>query len=407
MASVIAIRPIYMQGKPSHILWLPSWYPNKLSPFDGDFVQRHARAASLHTTIHVIFVKADEGGKFTDDVDESFSEKGKLSEHIIYFKKTGSFFGRLNSFRKWIMFSKKAVKDYIKENGKPQLVHVHIALRAGIIARWIKRKWGIDYVITEHWAGYLPEAEKKLSDLPFYMQATCRSILRNAASISVVSLYLGQCLKKILPGISFKVIPNVVDTSIFKPANIEKNKTVLFIHISLLNYQKNADDIVRAMNIFKKDNPNFHLMIFGPFNEELARLVEDLDLRSEISFHDEIPQVELSKFVQGSDALILYSRYETFGCVIIEALACGKPVILSDLPVMHENAQEDFNAVFARSENPEELASKLRWFMQNKEKFDETAIARQAALTYNYDKVGEQFLDWYNGIILKQTGNGY
>ena len=100
--------------------------------------------------------------------------------------------------------------------------------------------------------GYFPEAEKKLSNFPFYIQTVWRSIMRNAASISVVSMYLGQCLEKILPGIAFTVIPNVVDTSIFKPAVKEKNKTVSFIHISLLNYQKNADDIIRAMSIFEK-----------------------------------------------------------------------------------------------------------------------------------------------------------
>ena len=388
-----------MQAKSSYILWLPSWYPNKLDPFDGDFIQRHANAAALHTNVHVIFVKADEEGKITDNLEESFTKKEKLSEHIIYFKKTVSFFGRMNSFRKWVRLFKKAVKDYIKENGQPQLVHVHVAIRAGIIAKWIKRKWGIDYVVTEHWAGYLPEAETKLSDLPGYIQIACRRIMKNAASISVVSTYLGHCLEKILRGISFTVIPNVVDTSIFKPVPTEKSKTVSFIHISLLNYQKNAGDIIRAMSILKKENPNFHLMIFGPLTAELIRLVEDLDLLSEISFHEEIPQVELSKFIQQSNALILYSRYETFGCVIIEALACGKPVILSDLPVLHENAREGFNAIFAKNEDPADLAEKLNWFMQNMEKFDGTAIAQQAALTYSYDKVGKQFFDWYKGTM--------
>jgi glycosyltransferase involved in cell wall biosynthesis len=388
-----------MQEKTSYILWLPSWYPNKLDPFDGDFIQRHAQAVSLRTDVHVIFVKADEGGKITRNLDQSFTKKEKLSEHIIYFKKTVSFLGRMNSFRKWVRLFKKAVKDHIKENGKPQLVHVHVAIRAGIIAKWIKRKWGIDYVVTEHWAGYLPEAQTKLSDLPGYIQIACRRIMKNAASISVVSTYLGQCLEKILRDISFTVIPNVVDTSIFKPVPIEKNKTVSFIHISLLNYQKNAGDIIRAMSILKKANPNFHLMIFGPLTAELIRLVEDLDLLSEISFHEEIPQVELAKFIQQSDALILYSRYETFGCVIIEALACGKPVILSDLPVLHENAREGFNAIFAKNEDPADLAEKLNWFMQNMEKFDGTAIAQQAALTYGYDKVGKQFFDWYKGTI--------
>jgi len=66
-----------MQGKMLYVLWLPSWYPNKLDPFDGDFIQRHANAASLHTKVHVIFVKADEEGKITGNLEESFTKKGK------------------------------------------------------------------------------------------------------------------------------------------------------------------------------------------------------------------------------------------------------------------------------------------------------------------------------------------
>ena len=117
MASVTVNRLFCMQGKSSYILWLPSWYPNELDPFDGDFIQRHAHAASLRNNIHVIFVKADREGKITDSQHESFTKTETLSEHVIYFKKTGSLLGRFNSFRKWIRLFKKAVKEYIKENG--------------------------------------------------------------------------------------------------------------------------------------------------------------------------------------------------------------------------------------------------------------------------------------------------
>ena len=380
------------------ILWLPSWYPNKIDPFDGDFIQRHAYAVSLHKKIHVIFARSDESGKITNSVQADFIQKENLTEQIIYYKKSVSFFGRINSFLKWRKLLKRAVQKYIDENDKPELVHVHIALRAGIIARWIKRKWGIDYVITEHWAGYLPEAEKKLSDFPFYIQTVWRSIMRNAASISVVSMYLGHCLEKILPGIAFTVIPNVVDTSIFKPAVKEKNKTVSFIHISLLNYQKNADDIIRAMSILKKEHLQFQLFIFGPPNGDLVRLVNDLNLQAEIEFHREVPQVELAKFVQQSDALILYSRYETFGCVIIEANACGIPVIVSDIPVFHENVTEGLNGLFAEPENPQALARAITEFLEKKHRFDNKNMADQTRKKYCYDRVGESFQMWYREI---------
>jgi glycosyltransferase involved in cell wall biosynthesis len=398
VAAVTANRLVCMQGKSSYILWLPSWYPNELDPFDGDFIQRHAHAASLHNNIHVIFVKADPEGKITGKQHESFTKTETLSEHVIYFKKTGSFLGRFNSFRKWTRLFKKAVKQYIKENGKPEFVHVHVALRAGIIARWIKRKWGIDYFITEHWTGYLPEAEKRLPDFPFYIQIAWRSIMRNAASVSVVSRYLGQCLEKILPGMAFTVIPNVVDTSIFKPADKEKNKTVSFIHISLLNYQKNADDIIRAMSILKTEHLQFQLFIFGPSNDGLVQLVNDLNLQGEIEFHQEIPQVELAKFVQQSDALILYSRYETFGCVIIEANACGIPVIVSDIPVFHENVTEGFNGLFAEPGNPRALARALVEFLEKRHQFDSKNLADHTRKKYSYDTVGKSFQMWYKKI---------
>ena len=47
------------------ILWLPSWYPNKLAPFEGDFIQRHAQAAALYNKIYVIKVVADDRAMIT------------------------------------------------------------------------------------------------------------------------------------------------------------------------------------------------------------------------------------------------------------------------------------------------------------------------------------------------------
>src|SRR5215831_6236586 len=120
----------------SYILWLPSWYPNKLTPFDGDFIQRHARAAALYNNIHVIYSVPDEG-KFADNIKESLNTDGRLTEHIIYFKKSRGFFGRVGAFLKWNKLLKETIKRYIQENGKPHIVHVHVPMKAGLIARWI------------------------------------------------------------------------------------------------------------------------------------------------------------------------------------------------------------------------------------------------------------------------------
>jgi glycosyltransferase involved in cell wall biosynthesis len=384
------------------ILCLPAWYPTKITPFNGDFLQRHIKAISLFNGVQVIHVLRDSEGAITKNVKIEEISSENVSEKIIYYYSpqfSPGIMDRFFSGWKYIKLYKQAIRDYMQQYGEPDLVHVHIAPKVGMIARWVKKKWNIPYVVSEQWGGYLPESENKFSRQPFYFKAHWRKVMKNAAALSVVSFYLGQSIQRILRGTKFIVIPNVVDTTIFNPVVFEKKDITRFIHISLLNYQKNVEDILKALAILKEETPNFCLTIVGPQKDNLKRLVNELQIESEVEFHHEIPQSELAKLVQKSDALILYSRYETFGCVIIEALACGKPVILSDLPVMHENAKEYVNAVFAKGENPPELAKKLSWFICHRENFKADDIAKQAASTYNYEKVGRQFNEWYQKVI--------
>lgn len=64
--------------------------------------------------------------------------------------------------------------------------------------------------------------------------------------------------------------------------------------------------------------------------------------------YEEMSQESLVKFLQPATALILVSSYETFGCVLIEANACGVPVIVSDIPVFHETVKQEVNGVFTK-----------------------------------------------------------
>ena len=68
------------------VLWLPSWYPNKLFPFNGDFIQRHAAAVALYQPVQVIHIVKDEKGVFTKNIMEDIHVTGGLSETIVYYK---------------------------------------------------------------------------------------------------------------------------------------------------------------------------------------------------------------------------------------------------------------------------------------------------------------------------------
>jgi len=112
-----------------YILWLPSWYPNKLAPFDGDFIQRHARAAALYNDIHVIYAAPDER-TVANNIDGSVNRSGKLTEHIIYFKKSRGFLGRIQAFLKWnkILKKRKVILPNIQQNFDFSLIHLSLSL---------------------------------------------------------------------------------------------------------------------------------------------------------------------------------------------------------------------------------------------------------------------------------------
>jgi len=388
-----------MSKDDSYILWLPSWYPNKLAPYDGDFIQRHAQAASLYDSIYVIKIVADKNGVVTKDVKTEINKQNNLTEQIIYYKKPASLFSRLLSGYKGMRLYRQAIRKCISQRGRPRLVHVHVGMRAGLMALWIRRKYGIPFIVTEHWAGFSQEAKRNFESLPPYLKVFWKRVVRQAVGISTVSVYLGELLKKQFAINNYIVIPNVVNTETFYSSEGINLPIARFIHISGLDYQKNPEAIIKAFSIVKHSANDFHLDVFGPIRNDLQQMVNDLKLAQQISFHGEVPQIELAKFVRQSKALILYSRYESFGCVIIEANACGIPVVVSDLPVFHENVKQGVNGLFVKGDDPESLASILNDLIKGKYHFDNTTISSMTFDKYSYRIVGKQFHEWYIDVM--------
>lgn len=385
-----------------NILWLASWYPNVLSPYDGDFIQRHARAVALSQKITVIYIKKDDKGIVTKNKKIVTSLQNNVNEIIAFYHsvKTGiNVLDRFLSAMKYRKTYKKVLSNYMKETGKPDIVHVHVALKAGIQATWLKKKYHIPFVITEHWTGYLPEAQFGLKDLSIFQRQNIQKIFNESNKITVVSDVLGKAISNQFDISEYTIVPNAVDTSVFYTQPHPKNSPVQFIHISSLQYQKNIPAIIEAFNLVKKKGYVFRLLIYGPAVSRLKQLAEKNDLGESIQFNNEVPQAELAAALRASDALILYSYYETFGCVVIEANACGVPAILSNLPVFKEYITGYENGVFVTSDNPSELANIIEDFILGKYAFNKKSIAEKAAKKFNYQSIGKQFTTIYENLL--------
>lgn len=382
------------------ILWLASWYPNELSPIDGDFIQRHAKAVSLICPVHLIFVKKDATGRITTSVKESNDKKGNLEEIIIYYKpvETGvKFLDKLISNAAYRKHYKRAILRYISDNGKPDLIHLHVAMKAGLIALWLKRKLGIPYILSEHWTGYLPGAKPNIEDANPLLKKWFSKIFSNASAITAVSNCLGEAIQKRF-NVDFQVVPNVVNTELFHPIEKPKNIIPRFIHISTNTYQKNTDQILAAFASVKKLGYNFDVVFYVPDPSELEPVIDKYQLNSNSTVCGEVPQDLLATALAGADALVLYSRYETFGCVVIEANACGLPAILSDLPVFREYCLESKNALFANPDDIPALSDALISFIDRRNSFDKNEIAQFAKNNFGYEVVAKQFEALYKSF---------
>ncbi|MGZ5190173.1 MAG: glycosyltransferase, partial [Flavisolibacter sp.] len=224
------------------ILWLVSWYPNYKDRFDGDFIQRHARAAAIFHDIHVLFVKEAD---IDEDVKEEIHNATGLTEQIIYFKRKSGLFHKLKKHWTWKQIYQKSIQDYISKNGLPEIVHVHIPWKAGLMALWMQKKFGINYIISEHWGIYNNQVEDNFESKSSLTKKLLQQIFLKAKKFITVSQFLSDNIKSTIGRYADQIIPNVVDTTLFFHQK-EKYSRFSFIHVSNMVPLKNVDLILKA-----------------------------------------------------------------------------------------------------------------------------------------------------------------
>jgi glycosyltransferase involved in cell wall biosynthesis len=379
-----------------NILWLPSWYPSRVSAFNGDFIERHAQCASLFNKITVFYTVKDISIKKSELVIKQYNEN--LVAYIFYYPPAGiSFLQKPLAAIKRLRLLKQLYRDVFQKNA-PDLVHVHVAWPAGLFALYLKRTKKIEFIISEHDGMYMPGYDDYHIPGSFEKRNTPR-IFKNSKAVHTVSKALSDgLLQRDLISKPAEVIPNVVDTSLF--VHVEKQQADLyrFIHVSSLINQKNPEGMLRGFAIIKSIRNDFKLTIVGPVNQRIRNLAGELGLTGHVDFLGEIPHPEVAKQMQQADALIQFSRYETFGCVIAESLCCGIPVIVSDLEVIHEIVRDNIDGIFVEPQNEQELADKIIRLMKGEYRFDGKQIAMDSARRFNYQAVGNLFDKWYGRI---------
>ncbi|EHK2442091.1 glycosyltransferase [Clostridium perfringens] len=383
-----------------HILIIPSWYSLDESKTSGSFFREQAIALkkSGHkvTIIYPEVLTLREYKKLKYNKKEKFNyinDLGINTYSLTTYKVPRSrIVGYNYKFKKSMM---KLYEIVIKKHGKPDIIHAHSMIWAGYNSMKLSKVTQIPLVITEH--------SSILSDniLTKYEKSLVKKGLNYANQVITVSNSLKDDLSPYINKNRIKVIPNVVNSNLFNRKGNkyikEHNECFRFITISYLRKIKRVDLIIKAF-AQKFRNEKFELFIGGDgiIIDDLKELCNKLKIENQVTFLGNLSREDVKNYIDNSDVFVLSSDYETFGVVLIEALACGKPVI-STMCGGPNDIVNYKNGILVPKNNQEELSNAMESIFKNYKKYVSNNIIEDC-----YNRFSEEvFIEEINKIYMK------
>lgn len=235
----------------------------------------------------------------------------------------------------WISTVKKEFYKYIKQYGKPDIIHAHCAKWAGYAAMLIKKEYGIPYVITEHLSKLLYEKEfNKCGG----MQAWQIPMIKEAYQVADMNIPVAEELVRdtaIYFGTNYNYMPisNIQDTEFYKYKK-RTNGNFTFCCLAIFDYLKGYDILLPAFDkvadIYKECQ--LHIAGRGTDSKSFNELVRRCRNRNNIHIHGLLNGKEkIRALLYDCNALVLASRSEVQPLVLLEAMGTGIPVIATEI----------------------------------------------------------------------------
>jgi glycosyltransferase involved in cell wall biosynthesis len=265
--------------------------------------------------------------------------------------------------------ARKGFRKILKEWGRPDIIHAHVVLPAGWSALTVARRYGIPIVLTEHSSPFSMHLETALS-----RRLARETLVKVGKRIAISPALVAQILE-FEPGLEFEVIGESVKTDFFVLANgtdNEKGPTKRFFIVARLAEQKGLTHLLEAVRLLLSRGLNaFELSIGGdgPDRAMLEQLAQTLGITTHVRFLGALSREQVRSSLQACDVFVLSSLHETFGVVLGEAMACGKPVISTRCggPEFVVNEQ---TGVLVDVANPQALADAMADFILDRKAFD-------------------------------------
>lgn len=306
-----------------------------------------------------------------------------------------------------------SLKTFLESIKSSDLIHVHgHPYLSSLIAAKIAKKYGKPLVLTQH--NTFIEYESSLWDHVEWLNdcAIGKQVLKEADKIVVVSnatgnyvLSLGAKPEKI------RVLHNGVDTDRFRPLSgvkdemrkklgVSKDSSIV-ITVRRLVYKNGIDTLIESAKIAVKKNPRLVFLVVGkgPDFEKVKEEIEQLGIQEKLRLMGFISDDILPFYYNVADFFVLPSKSgEGLPLVALEAMACGLPVIATNVGGISEVMKKDYGKLVPPN-SPDALAQAILEFSQKELSAIKKDLRALIEQKYSWDKNVEKLVKIYEELI--------
>jgi N-acetyl-alpha-D-glucosaminyl L-malate synthase BshA len=271
----------------------------------------------------------------------------------------------------------KIVKKY-----KIDIIHAHSVIPTGLIVVFVAKIMGRPSFITSHGMDINNfDAKSIYGYMISFSLNHCDKVISVSGDLAETMKSLGIKENKIV------ILRNAVDTERFKPfKNIELRykyaigeNEILILFVGYLDTFKGIFELIDAFYEINKKNKNVKLMMVGtgPKKDELKKKVSKSNLEDFLIFTGKLSPFEMHKYYQAADIFVLPSFTEGLPISVLEAMACGLPIVTTNVGGIPEAIEDGLNGFIINSKDENGLREKLKILIKNKglrEKFGNKSI---------------------------------
>jgi len=314
-----------------HVLVIPSWYPTTEAPLRGIYFAEQAQCLREHgMRVGIVYPEQQSLRRATVAAlrTKHFQTEWTSDHGLPTLRRYGwNIWWRFPpGLRFRVRSAVRLARRYVTQQGRPDLIHAQSGHWAGAAAARIGAELSLPYVLTEHFAGF--QRDKIFP----WRWPLVEEGYRHAQRIAAVSRPLGRTLSNqgLVSFSNIEVHPNLAPTSYFtRPSDRRPPPPFRFVTVTRLGPPKNVGDLLRAFAQFSEGDGASTLVVVGdgPHRKALEKTSQQLGVDDRVSFRGRLDRDGVRAALWNAHAFVLPSRHESFGVVLLEAMATGLPVV--------------------------------------------------------------------------------